>query len=1353
MTSIAQSRVMDLTVACQSFPVLPEPQIRREHLLDTIDGIFAGGADVVVLEGPEGIGKTTLQAQFAGRHPHHAFSLFISPTSRWAYDPETLRRDLGNQFQWALRREPLPERTIVDDSFLRRGLNTLQGRARRDGAYYYFLVDGLEDLPGDSQAVLDLVLRDLLPVGLPGFRCLITGDLGRLTPYFHRRVRAKSYTLSAFSYDETSRYFVDLTDDPEALAEVHRLCGGIPLRLATMRRILHAGGELRALLDAAPHELPELFEFEWRETERAIDAELLLLAIMAHDHKSHRLEDLAGLVRLPVSEARAFLERLSFVALDSESGEVGFASEPFRAFAADRLREREREVHDRLIEDLLGHPDSDAALFNLPGYLERAGRFSDLLTYLSPEHLSAMLEHSHSLAPIRRTALHGIDAALRLGRDSELLRFGVQRSALIELDGAGMRRSEIKARMALGEEAAALMLAQATVLREDRLHLLAVIGRQQRERGLAPDPDLLAQIRQLYEQIDRPALGQRGTAIAADLLYTLPDLAITLVEEAAATEAGENALDLAFATLSVAAGRAGVDRAQPVDTVEAIRARIKDPRVRDFSIATGLLLGEFTAAEVIAEAEKLDKAGNRLYLLRQWAVENRQRDDAAEVVAHALKLAIATTAYAPNARDLRELAMPLPFVADEATARTLVATFDGQRGAVERLGPTEEYVRLLLLLAQAEQAYDLEAARKRLVDVYLLISELDDLLTRANCLAWLVATLAEMDPRRELEATEGLHTLAEAELAEDLARLLDGSAEHYEAVQGIIRALAPTVPQEARDLALRLNIEPRRELALLELVDAATQVPTDQLDPAFLHDVIARFVGADMRDEAVLNVLERLATVAEPRENLVAVALPLLDRIGNIARADERCRACCLAVAFLHSRSAERHAGLIAHLLRQLDTALEQIDVGWLKVDVGFRVAASLSSREPDAAREYLRRADEYRAEMLLDSTTVAESYLTGLFLVARAYAGLLPRGVARDEDLVRFAALIDRVPSRGERANVWSEVALRCHLAGRADACRRVVDEHVRPLLRNLPEGNPAYRVRVLVAVAPALYLAHKSTAFEQLAELPVAERDEAYRRIAQMILRKRSPNDPHSDAPGRAYDVDYNDVVDLCEIMEQVNHDQLLDVLTEMIVDSMTDRRRQRLFSQQQREDIAGRLERVAAAKLPDQRHIQHQGYVVTLRVQLARLRQERAPEVWASLLAAARAIPNEADRAYVLAIVVGAMPAREAARRSAAFAEAKTIVENLPIDLDRIERLDALSETIMEADPSAARACLVTAMRIAVASDRSELQPVQRRIIDRAHQLDPDLAASLASLADDDPAREEARANLQHRLGFCD
>jgi hypothetical protein len=149
-----------------------------------------------------------------------------------------------------------------------------------------------------------------------------------------------------------------------------------------------------------------------------------------------------------------------------------------------------------------------------------------------------------------------------------------------------------------------------------------------------------------------------------------------------------------------------------------------------------------------------------------------------------------------------------------------------------------------------------------------------------------------------------------------------------------------------------------------------------------------------------------------------------------------------------------------------------------------------------------------------------------------------------------------------------------------------------------------------------------------------------------------------------------------------------------------------------------------------------------------QIARV-QRAKPQLWDNLSARARAIPNVSDKAYVLAIVGAAMLNRDSGKRRAAFEEAISVASDIRSDFDRIHRFVDLASVMMDSESALAKNCLRSAMESLIKRDASGLRFIQRRIVDLAFKLDPDLAASLASLADDDPARGYARTELKQRL----
>jgi len=144
--------------------------------------------------------------------------------------------------------------------------------------------------------------------------------------------------------------------------------------------------------------------------------------------------------------------------------------------------------------------------------------------------------------------------------------------------------------------------------------------------------------------------------------------------------------------------------------------------------------------EFLEEVKKIESTRNGLYLIPQWAQHNRDSSNAFEIIEYALELGIKTTELTIDARHLRELAEAPPLVKEPEQIQDF-RTFDTQIATIWRLGPTQDYVHLQLLLGAAESAYDRSATAQRLVDAYLTISDLPDISVGTTCLARLIELL------------------------------------------------------------------------------------------------------------------------------------------------------------------------------------------------------------------------------------------------------------------------------------------------------------------------------------------------------------------------------------------------------------------------------------------------------------------------------------------------------------------------------------------------------------------------------------------------------------------------------------
>lgn len=213
-------------------------------MVSTLDSLLKSSSEIIVVEGEEGIGKTTLLAQFARTYNLQTISAFVTNSSRYAWDPTMLAGNLHEQIQFALGNAPRKDHGEADvQSLLRGSITALQKQANWDKKKYYFVIDGLDEIPKEENGALEQIL-DLLPTGLPQFRFLLSGSVEIFTRYRKGKASLKSWTLPPFSLDETIKYFSDIKLDRSHNETLYKASAkGIPGRLASIRRLCTANNK------------------------------------------------------------------------------------------------------------------------------------------------------------------------------------------------------------------------------------------------------------------------------------------------------------------------------------------------------------------------------------------------------------------------------------------------------------------------------------------------------------------------------------------------------------------------------------------------------------------------------------------------------------------------------------------------------------------------------------------------------------------------------------------------------------------------------------------------------------------------------------------------------------------------------------------------------------------------------------------------------------------------------------------------------------------------------------------------------------------------------------------------------
>jgi len=377
--------IMDTTKICRNFPIEPEREILRESFLGTLEYLFETHS-MVIVEGQDGIGKTTLLAQFAKRHPDTSISIFITPATRSSYDPESIRLDLLNQAWWILYQKELDseeEENLDIKSQLGTKYSSLQKKARSQK--FYFIVDGLGEIPDNDSNYRELIL-DLLPLGRgKEFRFLISGNSDKLPEQVLNQIPNKPFTMSPYTLDDAYQNLADLDFSKEDITELYKIFQ-LPGQLASIRRSIQSGLSKEEFLGDIPSKAAYLFELEWKHVDLSDNLLSEILAVVAFSSLEFSINDIAKIMGLTAHEINLLLEPIPFLS-KSECQNVRFVSDAHQKHAQAKLYRHKDIAENRIIEHLKNSEDPKAIVY-LPTIYDKSEKYGELLNFLTPEKFS-----------------------------------------------------------------------------------------------------------------------------------------------------------------------------------------------------------------------------------------------------------------------------------------------------------------------------------------------------------------------------------------------------------------------------------------------------------------------------------------------------------------------------------------------------------------------------------------------------------------------------------------------------------------------------------------------------------------------------------------------------------------------------------------------------------------------------------------------------------------------------------------------------------------------------------------------------------------------------------------------------
>ncbi|MFI8615442.1 hypothetical protein ACIGHN_08035 [Acidovorax sp. NPDC077693] len=1332
---------------CRNFPRRPSKTISRDNLYDYVESILKETARCVLIESEVQGGKTEFLAGYMHRHPQNSIGVFLSPGDSYFYSPEYARLVPGEQIHWILNGKSASFDSL-DSVEYKRMLFRLQKHAKQQPIT--FVLDGLVG-KSSPEARLKSEILDLLPFGQQDFRFLISCS-GDIDSDIRAKCKSiKSIPLIPIAQEEATEFFSDISGlTGKDISDIKKFCGNSIGRMTKFKAIIKGGSiSLDEIFSGNTGELDDLMDIEWESINA--DEDKAVLAYLCYSNRPLTTDDIKRFTHFDLSNIKIFCQKTSFAAYDTETDYISVNSDLERKYLRQKLSMYENEVNQNLMDDLLARSESIEADRHLPSQLLQMGKYDELFSKLNTDHFCRLLNNEKSLRALRANFELGLKAAREYNNESLISIYGMGKSIVSGLTFSVGSQRRIEALISMGDTEQAIEISSSAATREERLKLLASTAKSLfSERKTIPQV-LKEEIKLLLDEITPENLGSLAIPIACDLIVVDLEAAVSLFNSANALVSRRDIPE------STSPNNPGTSNSINIDAdlykSSELEIRMSEQYHKRFAAVLGQMVDRTPADKICTRIQQSSDITSDLWFVKEWIGRRRSDPGAYSVASAALDAILKDLTRSPRIEDLRAISLVIPHTQNLDEVEKLSKRIQTQLTSEFFLGSSTEGIRLRMLLAEAEYRLRPCDAELTLLEILVNIEDQNDISIRAACLSWMLHALKQFPECDSLEEKTSLISHATNSLMHSLEELLANSADHFAATKTALPALARADTELAIRICRSLNTESRRDSAYALLLAELISLKKYAGNPKYILQCAESIEDENSRSTAILSTLyqieEHLKSDQANGCNEAVQSLWKRLRVANYR-----------FIALRHSLQIEMllsaEPAKMDILKRELTECWSNIDIDWVRWDLGYSLVRNIFSHDRELAITWLQKITKEEQSITAPSEALSDVLKLTASLAVRAYSYIAIESEVESEDLAKIKDLIHAIAVTDERLQLWCELGIRLHFSGKQQTSKYIFKKFVEPMLPSLENDFQRFSDEITISLAaPFLYITHEASGQLLVDKISAsARRDSAIASICFTLLRKVADTDSYKDPGIDGHEIDATTAASIISLIGKLSTDWVIFNVLEAFTNALSAKKNERKFRRNQVAEFLTSLEGICRNRLPDQKNIAHQGFLISSLAHIYKARQaiglQIPASVWKNLYTEARKLSNVSDRAVVTAFVAAGAKAKINLIPEDWQIQIKSDVDSCPTILDRIDRCAWLAEIIGDCDKKGSLSLARYGMKLTNDAD-PEVNVYERkqRLLDIVYNIDPDLAEDFIELADRDRARKNDRTALESRI----
>ena len=1342
MQSVQNGVVEDMCLHSATLPDIVVNEIRRKTQLDFYEKRLADNG-ILCLSGEQGVGLTTMAAQFVRSHRQNCVSYFINGLERVSMQQSVFENNLVAQLHWYVYRDQCGPRPSVSDMTLEVLYTPLVQRLKRENRKMLFVIDGLQHVPTE---LCDGIRRVLDKIPWSHSQVLFTGNAktvkGFLNDNLHKRI--VEYEMLGFSEEEVNRYFL--------MAKPNLTIGQLNVLYDITRGNARRMEKLRSsYIDK--NRIEELFTSDITSATDLFDEDLEKI-IYADDPLVEDVFTLLTFTEFPLCKTLVMeILEIDCAQLDSmlneyreflkvdENKVVSFKSEGFHRYLRGKLTRRKRDVELLTIRVLESKSDVSTYSSYIPAIYKSIGDFNGLLQYLNSENVQHIMTEKKSQSALNEQCEFGLEAC----RDNvekyklQFLRFAVNRTTSREIEHNKMWDDEIEALIAVDESKMAIALAQSVYLEEERLKAFLLIAKNRKYISEQDYAVVKENIDTLVQSIDFEHIPDKALELAKLLLPVNYEAAVSIADRLAKNTSDASKADRMYTILSLIQRTDGEGDEFSKDDI--VNSKIQDDGLRQFARSAKHLFSDASVEVFLDELSRLPKNSQKLTLLQIWLPEHSDKPNIGKAVLEAVKLIVAeSNTEMPKARVLYDVCRSMDKMSREEA--------DSAMSVIESLGdsikyPTLDYVDAELRVIESIRETLPEKSLSHLENLYFHITELTDDSVKITCLAKLLGRFDYLgQDRRQVARTIGDTTELRSAIVSGVKKLYNDTAFHIQVVKGPIKALVCDYTTIIDELVADINTSEcvsrayglaayyyllQEEPAKLDLekyfrlLSKCEYSVNDRL--LSLRMLCSDLVYADrMPHERLLPVIKANFQVFEKLENNIRG--PLIMRL----------------YLWIHKHFPDDN--YVSYIKKLLYDSWEAIGVDWQKIEAGLYIAKYTSRISKEDAKDMIDRCRQLQSRNIVSSNSCFSAFYGGLDLYVRSFCYLIRTGCWSEDQCRNFADDMENILSEAESANIWTKVALSYYLCKDDEKFHDICDKYLPSDLGKFDRYLQRY---ILHSCSPALFIRNQENFFTCLSDFDEPFQDACIRNVIEFIVGKMPFTEDIRLRADKDYNINFRDYNYLVSLLRHSSDDSTFFNTISLISHNLRTTNSQKPLSSEQKRTVIVEAKKVVESKLPTINGIRHDGYKISCLAALEHISGDfpkSRKKYWKEQI---ERIGNKADRSFLYIIIAPYFQSKS--DKEDFFEIGMQLAQEINSTYDKTNRFDTCINQCIDNNLRYLIPKVVESIRKSLGKE-GRLEDY-KRIIDTIYQYEPKLAENIADSFDEDQARMHYKKRLHNHI----